>query len=51
MSNDIRYRMEEMHKRLQELISQNNYNLLDENVISYSQELDLLIVEYIKSVY
>lgn len=38
----------ELRKKLDELIEQKEWNLLDSDVISFSQKLNLLIVQYKK---
>lgn len=51
MSKELKIKVEKLSKELENLIRARDYNMLDKDVLKYSQKLDVLIAQYMKNLY
>ncbi|MCT4618848.1 MAG: aspartyl-phosphate phosphatase Spo0E family protein [Marinisporobacter sp.] len=49
--NELKKKIEEVNVELCNLLNTNHYNLLENEIIQCSQKLDLLIVEYMQTLF
>lgn len=51
MSKELKIKVKILSRELENLIKAKDYNMLDKDVLEYSQKLDILIVEYMKDLH